>query len=77
MELSIHLKMCQCKETVNSMSSNPGPGELQGMLVFFITQLLMNSLEQLITQLTHRIPGSQPGADFMVKNPPSKASSPL
>ena len=34
------------------MVSNPGPGELQGMLVFIASQLLINQLEQLITKFT-------------------------
>ena len=38
----IFIKMCQCEETVYPMASNPGPGELQGMLVFFVSQLLIN-----------------------------------
>ena len=48
------------------MAFNPGPGELHGMLVFVVSQLLIK-LEQLITQLTHRIPESQQGADFKFK----------
>ena len=55
-ELPIDIKMCQCEEC-NTMGSNPRPGELQGMLVFFVSQLLINQLEQLITQLTSQIPG--------------------
>ena len=67
--------MCQCEETVYPMASNPGPGELQGMLFFVVCQLLINWLEQLITQLTHRIPGSQQGADLRWKKEISRPSS--
>ena len=42
-ELPIYIKMCQCDETKHyTMGSNPCPGELQGMLVFFVSQLSIN-----------------------------------
>ena len=41
-ELPIYIKMCQCEETVYAMASNPGLGVLQGMLVFVVSQLLIN-----------------------------------
>ena len=56
------------------MGSNPCPGELQGMLVFFVSQLLINSLEQMITQLTPQIPGSQQGADFKILTLPQNVN---
>ena len=59
------------------MVSNPGPGELQGMLVFTVSLLLINQLEQLITQLAHQITGSQQGADFKVKKKQQPSSFPL
>ena len=33
--------------------ANPGPGELQGMLAFVVTQQVIDQLKQLITQLAH------------------------
>ena len=51
------------------MVSNPGPGELQGLLICVPAPAPNNQLEQLITQFTHLtwLPGSQWGADFRVK----------
>ena len=61
------------EQAKNHPLNQPGPGELQSVLVFVVTLHLINQLAPL-TNLTGLL-GSQQGADFKVKTKSSRPSS--